>query len=101
MANKNEKKKNGISNAYYIPLHSQARKTFEKGGVNFRNFSKVDANLKKIPVWSNIRSVNTFSGEKLHDFEIVCMAMGCDCTPAPPLHMGLTVMVNKENYYQV
>ena len=56
---------------------TQARtQNFEKGGANFRNFTKGGGvNLKKIPVSRlKIRGVNTVSGEKLHDFEIICPA---------------------------
>ena len=35
--------------------------TFEKGGVNFRYFSEVSANLKKIPILRPERGVNSVS----------------------------------------
>ena len=40
-------------------------------------------------VGTTIRGVNSVSGEKLHDLEIICLARGCVSIPAPPLHTGL------------
>ena len=33
---------------------------------------------------AKIRDVNSFSGENLHDFEIISPARGCERTTAPP-----------------
>ena len=60
--------------------------TFEKRGANFRNFTKRGANLKKKSNFeAKIRVVNTVSGEKLYDFEIICLAMGLRSHPHHPL----------------
>ena len=73
-----------------MPVTQAHMQNFEKRGANFRNFTKWGADLKKIPfLRPKIRSENTVSGEKLHDFEIICPARGGNHTPAPPLHMGL------------
>ena len=45
------------------------------GGVNLRVFTKVGANLKKNSDFeAKIRGVHSVSGNKLHDFEIICPA---------------------------
>ena len=42
------------------------------------------ANLKKILILRpKFSCVNSVSGEKLHEFEIICPARGCVHTPAP------------------
>ena len=66
--------------------------TFEKGGANLRVFTKGGANHKKILILRpKLEGVNSVSGEKLHDFEIICAQLaGCECTPPPPpLRIGL------------
>ena len=51
--------------------------TFEKKVANLTFFSKGDVNLKKILILeAKIRDVNSVSGEKLHDFEIICLVSG-------------------------
>ena len=68
-------------------------KTFEKRGANFRNFTKRAANLKKNSNFeAKIRVVNTVSGEKLHDFEIICPARGLRSYPHHPLSYGPGIM---------
>ena len=47
------------------------------GAANLRVFTKWGANLKKILILrAKIKGVNSVSGEKLHDFEIICPATG-------------------------
>ena len=67
--------------------------TCEKGGANLRNFIKKGANLK-FDFEAKIRGVNSVSGEKLHDFEIICPA-SANALPAHPLHTGLHPLNNK------
>ena len=57
--------------------------TFEKGDANLRVLTKGVRILKKFWFEAKIRGVNSVSGEKLHDFEIICPARGCVRTPAP------------------
>ena len=54
-------------------LHQARTQTFEKVGENFRYFTR-GANLKKIPMLEPKLGVNSVSGEKLHDFEIICLS---------------------------
>ena len=61
--------------------------TFEKRGVNLRVFTKRGANLKKILIFRlKLGVVNSVSGEKLHDFQIICPARGVQSTPLPPAY---------------
>ena len=53
--------------------------TFEKG-VQISGISVgrgVGVNLKQNGFKAKIMGVNSVSGEKLHDFEIICQASGC------------------------
>ena len=50
-------------------------------GANLRVFTKCGANLKKI---LGIRGVNSVSGKKLHDFEIICPAGRVRSQPPSP-----------------
>ena len=49
--------------------------TSEKEGAKFRNLSKGGVNLNS-EFEARIRGINTVSGDKLHDSEIICLAMG-------------------------
>ena len=50
---------------------------FEKGGVNFRGFFLQRGwESKEIRLGAKIRGANSVSGEKLHDFKIICPARG-------------------------
>ena len=63
--------------------HIRPVRSFEKkgeGGANLRVFTKRVRILRKL---TKISGVNSFSGEKLHDFEIICPAMGVHSSPAP------------------
>ena len=54
--------------------YSRPVQTFEKGAVNLRNFTKWGANQENSDFDAKLRDVNSVSGEKLHDFEIICPA---------------------------
>ena len=63
----------------------QARmQTYENGGANLRVFTKGGANLKKNLILRPIWGVNSVSGEKLHEFEIICPARECAFATLPP-----------------
>ena len=40
--------------------------------------------------------VNTVSGEKLHDFEIICPARGLQSPPITPSHTGLELCLGSK-----
>ena len=59
-----------------VHIDSQARvQTFEKGGTNLRHFTKGVRILINSDFEAKIMGVNSVSGDKLHDFEIICPAM--------------------------
>ena len=87
---------------YSIELIQARTQTFEKGGrgvrrgegvANLRAFTKGDANLPETSENSDfeakIRGVNSVSGEKLHDFKIICPARGAFASPPPPARHAL------------
>ena len=54
------------------------------GGTNLRVFTKGGASLNKILILKpklGVRCVNSVSGEKMHDFEIICPARGVRTRP--------------------
>ena len=52
--------------------------TLEKGSANFSYFTKGVRIVRKSDLKTNTRGVNSVSGEKLHDFEIFCLARACE-----------------------
>ena len=75
-----------ISPSYTIQLRPICR-LLKRGGCKFKGFYKGGANSD---FEAKIKGVNSVSGEKLHDFEIICPASGGDgghlhpaTTPAP------------------
>ena len=50
---------------------------FRKGGCELKGFYKGRATLQKV------RGANSVSGEKLHDFEMICPATGVRSPPPP------------------
>ena len=82
----------GQSGCHILQLTLQARtQTFEKGwrwgggSVRIKGFlQRRCESLEYFNFEANIRGVNSVSGEKLHDFEIICPAMGVRIPPYPP-----------------
>ena len=68
-------------NLVIMNLYRPVRR-LSKGGANLRVFTRGGENSD---FEAEIRGVNSVSGEKLHDFEIICSARGVP--PPPP--MGL------------
>ena len=48
---------------------------------------------------AKIRDVNSVSGEKLHDFEIICPARGVRSQPPHPLRTGLHLYFTEKSYF--
>ena len=66
--------------------------TFKKGDGNLTFFTKGGVNLKKILILRpKVGGVNSVSGEKLHDFEIICPAKGVRLQPPQPPCLGLVI----------
>ena len=58
------------------------RRLLKMGGANLRVFTKGCESKENSNFEAKIRGVNSVSGEKLHDFEIICPA---GFLPPPPL----------------